>query len=149
MARSNPLHQTRINSLRDSQRMWADTKSQLGDQIYSIGLIRKWYKEYLANVTEGMPYEQARDDAYSVLPVDDPDTESYDESVSSGEFNDWWDRYVGIALAVPFTSEQAEQIDATVAAEIGKLVGLQGLADGEIDAIDGEIKDIEILQQSD
>lgn len=164
MAKTNPLLKIRIANLRTSQSMWASTSLLLSDQIYAVGLLRKFYETIVANLgpalADGVVTLQERDDAINttlgqVLPVNDPNTPG-DESVSVAQFMEWHDRFLDpdgqlLWLDNEDIQNPDEIIDsrlADLAGEIRKLLGMKELAIGEIDTIENQIQDIELLQEN-
>ena len=165
MPKMNLIFRSRINTLRDSQNMWGSTRIQLSDQIYSVSLLREFYKAVVANLGpylegDGVVTPSERDELINnslgqVLPVDNPNT-AIDESVSPGEFMEFHDKFLdpdgqllwldNVDIQNP--NEILDRHLADLDTEIRKLVGLQGLTQDEMDAIVGQIARIEVLMDS-
>lgn len=167
---SNPLNKIRISNLRTSQQMWDGVKQGLMNEFYKQSLLRNFYKAFIENaissgaLIDGQITQEETDAilpiALQVLPTDNPDTPFVDESMSLEEFIELHNRYLdpdappgtwwikGELLNIENPEASLNDRLASVADEMRKILGLSSIADGEIDAIDSEIKDLELVQEN-
>lgn len=151
----NPLNGPRMNALLSSQSTWqAVSDAMSSNQIYYMGLLRNFYNTW---VTQG--YDAAK----ATLPDDDPKTPSINEGVTEEELGNKANQYLGKPtdgsagwIPVPGSNTSPEDTNELlqnnmdiVKDKVRLYLGQKSLADGEVDALESQIKQLEIEQSTD
>ncbi len=151
----NPLSATRMDMLNSSKAMWQTVSDSMSsNQIYYMSLLRNFYSAWV---------NSGYDAAKATLPKDNPATHDVNEEVTETMLGEKANHFLGKPtngsagwIPTPGGNTSPDDLNKLLQSNIGvvkakvqEYLGQKSIADDEADAIDGQIKQLEIEQESD